>query len=63
MIRLYLRGGQVVTKFVTTWEVNKSRITGELAELKWEAEDDSRLPFIRLDAVDAITVNETEKKK
>jgi hypothetical protein len=63
MIRLYLRGGQVVAKSVTDWKVRKNTLENEITELSWESEDGSRMPFIRLDAIDAITVHETVRRR
>jgi hypothetical protein len=58
LLRLHLRGGQTVEKVVVDWGVEKSNITGELTKLTWKGwdGDKSRMPFVRVDAVDAITV-------
>ena len=57
LLQLHLRGGQTVERTVVEWGIKKSSITGELTELTWKGrdEDGDRMPFVRLEAVDAIT--------
>ena len=56
LLRIYLRGGQTIEKVVTDWGVKKSDITGNLLEFSWTNDPDAeRMPWIRCDAIDAIT--------
>lgn len=56
LLRIHLRGGQTVEKIVTDWGLKKNGIDG-LTELRWASDGKERLPFVRLDAVDAVTVH------
>jgi hypothetical protein len=59
-LRIHLRGGQTIEKVVDDWSLKKSLVTNELTELRWSADGDETLPYIRLDSIDAvISVKET----
>lgn len=59
LLRIYLRGGQVIEKLVTDWSVRTSPIDGQLVAFTWSGVDDSALmPWVRCDAIDAITRHE-----
>ena len=55
LLRIHLRGGQTIEKVVTDWKVLKSNVTGELLEFTWTGMDGERMPYLRADAVDAVT--------
>jgi len=57
LLRIHLRGGQTIEKVVTDWGLKKNTIAGELTELRWESADEDKMPFVRLDAIDAVTVH------
>jgi len=54
LLRVHLRGGQTIEMVVSDWGLRKNSVEGELTELRWTAVDGKRVPFIRLDAVDAV---------
>jgi hypothetical protein len=58
IMRIHLRGGQVVEKEVEHWEVRKSTTTGDLLGIEWTgpAGSDDRMPYVRPDAIDAVTI-------
>lgn len=56
LLRVHLRGGQTIEMVVSDWGLRKNNLEGELSELRWTAVDGKRMPFVRLDAVDAVVV-------
>lgn len=55
LLRVHLRGGQTIEMVVTDWGVKKSPVDNSLTELRWAARDGDRMPYLRFDAVDAVT--------
>jgi hypothetical protein len=53
-LRLYLRGGQTVDLNVDAWTLKKSGFTNDLSELIFTTSDATRVPYFRLDSIDAV---------
>jgi hypothetical protein len=64
IMRIHLRGGQVIEKEVETWNVRKSTVTGDLLGIEWTGPADSkdRMPYVRPDAIDAVTITPKGKR-
>lgn len=56
VLQIHLRGGQTIEKVVTEWGVMTSKVTNDLTKLTWTSADDDRLPYLRMESVDAVTV-------
>lgn len=57
LVKIYLRGGQIIEKVTDDWSLEKSRVSGDLLSMKWTEQSDDRMPYVRAESVDAITVH------
>jgi hypothetical protein len=57
LLRVHLRGGQTLELVVSDWGLKKNSFSGELSELRWHSSNGDRMPFVRLEAVDAVTAH------
>jgi hypothetical protein len=53
-LRIYLKSGQVFDMQASEWTTQRDRLDSSLTGFTWTAEGPIRLPYLRLDAVEAI---------